>query len=84
MSTTTQPIAVLATDDRQGYSARQAADRTRTLTLGELASLIEDALEVFGEDALVITDNGDNYGARFGVLDVYRDTLVAADEDEEF
>lgn len=84
MTTTTQTIAVLATDGRQGYSARQAADRTRTLTLGELASLIQDAIEVLGEDTLVVTNNGDNDDARFGVLDVYSDTLVVADEDEEF
>lgn len=78
-------LLVLAIEDNQGYSPSQAVQRAgQAMTLGTLLQLAEQAVEEFGEDALVVTDNGDRYGARYGVLDTYRDTFVpAATEDDE-
>ena len=84
--TDTQTILLLAVEDRQGYSPSQIVERVDVMTLYTLRQLVEDAIELYGEDAQIVTDNGDRYGARFGVLDTYRDTFIPAeaDEDEEF
>lgn len=85
--TDTQTILLLAVEDRQGYTPTQAVERaSEAMTLATLQQLVEDAIAQYGEDAVVVTDNGDRYGARFGVVDTYRDTLIPAeaDEDEEF
>lgn len=85
--TDTQTVLLLAVEDRQGYSPSQVVEHVRdVMTLDTLRMLVEDAIELYGEDAQIVTDNGDRYGARFGVLDTYRDTFIPAeaDEDEEF
>lgn len=75
---------VMTIEDRQGYSPSQAVEHAgQAMTLGTLLALVEEAIEEHGEDAAVVTDNGDRYGARFGVVDTYRDTFVVIDEDEE-
>lgn len=79
MSTDT-PLVIMAIADRQGYSPEQV---TNTMTLYDLHRAIEQAMEEFGEDALVVTDNGDRYGATFGGVDSYRDLFTAAREDED-
>lgn len=78
-------VLVLAIEDNQGYSPRQAVQRAgQAMTLGELLLLVEQAVDAYGEDAVLVTDNGDRYGARYGVIDTYRDTFVpATDEDDE-
>jgi len=86
-TTDTQTILLLAVEDRQGYSPSQVVERVReVMTLATLRLLVEDAIEQYGEDAQIVTDNGDRYGARFGALSTYRDTFIPAevDEDEEF
>lgn len=86
-TTDTQTILILAVEDRQGYSPSQVVERGReVMTLDTLRQLVEDAIDQYGEDAQIVTDNGDRYGARFGALDTYRDTFIPAeaDEDEEF
>ena len=75
-----QPTVILAISDCQGYSPRQVRD---TMTLYDLKRAIEDAMERYGEDALIVTDNGDRYGATFGGIDPYRDTFTSPDEGEE-
>lgn len=67
----------------QGYGAYQVDG---PMTLGDLASLIAMAIEEYGPDALVVTDNGSQYGARFGSFDKYAPVEVASfrpgDDDE--
>jgi hypothetical protein len=65
--------------ERQGYSAEQV---TNTMTLRDLREALEQAIERFGEDARIVTDNGDRYGARFGGVDSYDDTFSAFEGDE--
>ena len=91
MSTTdpdTQTILLLAVEDRQGYTPSQVVKSGRgdVMTLATLRQLVEDAIVLYGDDARIVTDNGDKYGARFGILDNYADTFIPAeaDEDEEF
>ena len=74
---------ILAVNDGQGYSANQVRD---TMTLYDLHRAIEEAMEIYGEDARIVTDNGDRYGATFGGIDPYRDTFTAAfteDDDDD-
>lgn len=66
---------ILAVSDGQGYSADQVRD---TMTLGDLFRAVEEAMELYGEDARIVTDNGDRYGATFGGIDTYRDTFTPA------
>lgn len=82
MTTNTNTV-ILAVNDGQGYSADQVRD---TMTLYDLKRAIEEAIEIYGEDARIVTDNGDRYGATFGGIDPYRDTFTPArpeDEDED-
>ena len=83
--TDTQTILLLAVEDRQGYSPTQAIERggREVMTLATLLLLVEDAIEAYGEDAQIVTDNGDRYGARYGFLDIYRDTFVPAEQEDE-
>lgn len=53
----------LPIDDNQGYSPEQI---DTSVTLYELLEAIKEAIEEFGEDATVVLDNGQRYGARFG------------------
>ena len=71
---------ILAVADAQGYSPRQVRN---TMTLYDLQCALEDAIERFGPDARIVTDNGDRYGATFGGIDPYRDTFISADRCEE-
>ena len=66
---------ILAVNDGQGYSADQVRD---TMTLYDLHRAIEEAMELYGEDARIVTNNGDRYGAAFGGIDSYRDTFTPA------
>ena len=79
MNTDTNTV-ILAVNDGQGYSADQVRD---TMTLYDLHRAIEEAMELYGEDARIVTNNG-GYGATFGGIDPYRDTFTPArDEDED-
>jgi hypothetical protein len=70
---------ILKVTDRQGYSPDQV---TSTMTLRDLHRAIEQAIEDFGPDVLIVTDNGDRYGATFGGIDPYADTFTAVEQDE--
>lgn len=64
-ATETQTRVLLAIDDNTGY----APDQVRTdLTLGELIASLQEAAEEYGDDALVILNNGQRYGASFGAF----------------
>lgn len=69
---------ILKVKDRQGYSPEQV---TQTMALHDLHRAIEQAIEDFGPDTLIVTDNGDRYGATFGGIDPYADTFTADSDD---
>jgi hypothetical protein len=79
-----QPVLLLAIEDNQAYTP---ADVSETLTLGTLLEFLQQAAEEHGEDAKLILDNGQRYGAQFGGFSIYRDLITVApgddDEDED-
>lgn len=66
-------IVKMAIADAQGYSPAQVRN---TMTLFDLQQAIAEAIEKYGDDAMIVTDNGDRYGATFGGIDSYRDLFV--------
>ena len=81
-------ILTLPIDDNRGYSAEAVAEETRTqVTLQELLEAIQDAIREHGADSVVVLDNGQRYGAQFGVI---RDAssghewFQPSDADDEF
>jgi hypothetical protein len=71
---------ILKIADRQGYSPDQV---TNTITLGALLRAVEGAVENFGEDALVVLDNGDRYGATYGGLSEWEDLFENVPDDDD-
>jgi hypothetical protein len=62
-------ILTLPIDDNRGYTAEDVAEETRTqVTLQELLEGIQDAIREHGADAIVVLDNGQRYGAQFGII----------------
>lgn len=59
---------VLGVNSNQGYGAYQIDD---PMTLGDLANLVAEAINQYGQDTLVVVDNGQQFGARFGSIDRY-------------
>ena len=53
----------LPIDDNQGYGPEQI---DTIVTLRDMLEGIQEAIEEFGEDAVVVLDNGQRYGARYG------------------
>lgn len=73
-------FAVMNVSANRGYAADQVESR---MTLGALLEEIENAIGMFGEDAIVVTRDRDNrYGASWGKLSTY-DGLFDYNEDEE-
>lgn len=60
-----QNIVITGVNPNEGYSPDQV--RT-TLTLGELLEQVQYAIQDYGEDAVIVTDNGQRYGAQWGSL----------------
>jgi hypothetical protein len=79
MITNTRRV-ILAAEPNMGY----AADQIDTdMTLADLMALVEQAIEEYGPDAVVVTrDINNRYGADFGRLSPY-DAINAADADDE-
>lgn len=50
------------------------------VTLGQLLEMVEEAVERYGSDARVVTNNGQRYGASYGYIG--REDIVAAGECE--
>lgn len=69
----------IAINDNEGY----AADQIRThITLKDMLESIQDAIEEFGEDATVVLDNGQRYGASYGSFTrAYGNALEITDAD---
>lgn len=76
---------LLAIDDNTAYSPE---DVETTLTLRDLIDALEDAADEHGEDAIVVLNNGQRYGASFGAFrtmggEITDITAADADDDEE-
>ncbi|WP_243224563.1 hypothetical protein [Microbacterium sp. CIAB417] len=72
---------LLAIEDNTGYTPDQVQN---TVTVRDLMRALQEAADQYGEDTLIVLDNGQRYGAQFGGIDIYRDliTPVEADDDE--
>lgn len=66
-----------------GYSPEQVE---RRMTLAELMEAIEYAIDEYGDDAEVVLNNGQRYGAQFGYIAGRVDDLFyeADDNDDDF
>lgn len=78
MAETTRVL--LAIEDNQGYTPHQVKT---SMTLRDLVNALQEAADEYGEDAMIVLDNGQRYGAQFGGIDTYRDLIVPAEEDDE-
>ena len=72
----TQRTVLIGISDNMGYSPEQINTH---ITLATMLESIQEAIETHGEDAKVILDNGQRYGAQFGRIDSYRDQLVSGE-----
>lgn len=69
-------IVKMAITPNAGYSPDQAEN---DITLGDLLSAVEDAIERFGEEAKVVTiDAGNRYGASWGHISDWEDMFTSA------
>ena len=74
-------IVTLPIHPNSGYNAEQVSSR---MTLADLAEMIQDAIEKFGEDSVVVThDLGNRYGANFGRIDQFQDIELVENDDED-
>lgn len=65
-----------------GYAAGQI---DRTITLANLLEQVQDAIELWGEDAEVILHQTNNrYGANYGKLAAYDLFSSSDDQDEDY
>lgn len=80
MSNNTKNRVILNISDNEGYSPDQIDD---TITLGDLVAALEEAIEQYGEDARVILNNGQRYGAKYGSIRPYSNLFEREDEDED-
>lgn len=80
MSATTGTTVLLPIDDNQGYSPDQVETG---FTLADLLAVVQEAIAQHGDDAVVVLDNGQRYGAQYGRIDRYRDMLAPVEGDEE-
>lgn len=61
------PIVKIGVEANAGCAPDQV-DRHCRMTLADLLAAVQDAIDMFGEEAEVVTDNGQRYGARYGYL----------------
>lgn len=71
---------LLSISNNEGYAPDQIHTK---MTLGELFQQVQEAIDMFGEDALIVTaETGNQRGARFGSLSsAYGDLFTDADPD---
>jgi hypothetical protein len=75
------PVVLLAVSNNQGYGPDQVEG---SMTLGALRDALEEAINTYGEDAMIVTkESGNRYGARYGAVDIYADTFTGVDEEDE-
>lgn len=56
---------ILGVSANEGYAPEQIKSK---VTLQDLLEAVEEAIENFGEDAQIVLDNGQIYGARYGCI----------------
>lgn len=84
MPTEAATHVILAVSNNTGYCAKGATDHTSTMTLRDLIDALEAAADEHGDDALVVThDSGNRYGANFGCIDIYADTITLPEDEDE-
>lgn len=71
---------ILRIQPHTGYAPNQV---TESITLRGLADAVAVAIDDFGEDAMIVLDDGNRYGATFGLLSPWEDLFVEVDDDEE-
>ena len=72
---------ILSISNNEGYAADQVRD---SMTLVDLRRAIDEAIENFGPDAMIVTEEtGNMRGARFGSISTYEDTFSAVEGDED-
>lgn len=63
----------LSHNANQGYGP----DQVKGMTLRDLLTAVQEAIDEHGEDAEIVTkDNGNRYGANWGTLDSYGDLFT--------
>lgn len=72
---------LLNISDNGGYTPDQI---NTTFTLGRLLEEVEQAIEVYGADSVIVLNNGQRYGASYGsILDSASTDLFYTPEEEE-
>lgn len=74
---------ILGTDNSLGYAPDQIST---AVTLADLLEAVQNAIEDFGDDAVVITMDNARYGANFGALQTINGTeiqITDANPDED-
>lgn len=75
------PTLILPVSNNEGYGAYQVYTTT---TLAELLEAVEIAIDLYGNDAIIVTkDIGNRYGAQYGGLSLRLDDIYEADPDED-
>lgn len=78
---TESPTVALQIEANLGYSADQIDTH---MTIAELIERLEDAQEEYGGEAvLVIHQTNNRYGASFGRIEAFADTLLPAEQVSE-
>lgn len=79
-----EPTLTLNINAARGYSADQIIKDGGALTLADLLEAVQDAIEQYGEDAMVVTKDPDNvrYGAGYGMV-IGHEMFAAVDEEGE-
>lgn len=76
---------LLSVQSNAGYSPDQIE---RRMTLGEMLEAIEYAISEYGDDAEIVLDNGQRYGAQYGYIAGHLDDLFTdagySDEADEY
>lgn len=72
---------LLNISDNQGYAPDQISTN---FTLARLREEVEQAIEVYGADAVIVLNNGQRYGATYGsIIDSPSADLFYCPEEEE-
>ncbi len=71
---------LLAIEDNMGYTPDQVHN---SMTIYDLVRALQEAAEEYGEDTLIVLDNGQRYGARYGGIDIYRDLITPVEDEDE-
>lgn len=72
---------LLNISDNQGYAPDQISTN---FTLARLLEEVEQAIEVYGADSVIVLNNGQRYGATYGsIIDSPSTDLFYSPEEEE-